>query len=99
VPCQSIAGGGNDYEDGLPAGKIPGGDDGTGFAENEPKCVYAFDRRREKSWFKQIAGLIARRVVSWKKIGDKVARGERIGLVRIRVASGPCGFRKMLRFL
>jgi phosphatidylserine decarboxylase len=32
--------------------------------------------------FKQIAGLIARRVVSWKKAGDKVERGERIGLVR-----------------
>jgi phosphatidylserine decarboxylase len=32
--------------------------------------------------FKQIAGLIARRVVSWKKPGDKVARGERVGLVR-----------------
>jgi len=32
--------------------------------------------------FKQIAGLIARRVVSWKKKGDIVARGERIGLVR-----------------
>jgi phosphatidylserine decarboxylase len=32
--------------------------------------------------FKQIAGLIARRVVSWKKEGDTVARGERIGLVR-----------------
>jgi phosphatidylserine decarboxylase len=32
--------------------------------------------------FKQIAGLIARRVVSWKKVGEKVARGERIGLVR-----------------
>jgi phosphatidylserine decarboxylase len=32
--------------------------------------------------FKQIAGLIARRVVSWKKTGDTVARGERIGLVR-----------------
>jgi phosphatidylserine decarboxylase len=32
--------------------------------------------------FKQIAGLIARRVVSWKKRGDTVARGERIGLVR-----------------
>jgi phosphatidylserine decarboxylase len=32
--------------------------------------------------FKQIAGLIARRCVSWKKSGDTVFRGERIGLVR-----------------
>jgi phosphatidylserine decarboxylase len=32
--------------------------------------------------FKQIAGLIARRVVCWKKVGDVVERGERIGLVR-----------------
>ena len=32
--------------------------------------------------FKQIAGLIARRVVSWKKPNDSVAKGERIGLVR-----------------
>lgn len=32
--------------------------------------------------FKQIAGWIARRVVCWKKQGETVARGERIGLVR-----------------
>jgi phosphatidylserine decarboxylase len=32
--------------------------------------------------FKQIAGFIARRVVCWKKPGDAVRRGERIGLVR-----------------
>jgi phosphatidylserine decarboxylase len=32
--------------------------------------------------FKQIAGWIARRVVCWKKEGERVARGERIGLVR-----------------
>lgn len=32
--------------------------------------------------FKQIAGVLARRVVCWKKQGDTLARGERIGLVR-----------------
>jgi phosphatidylserine decarboxylase len=32
--------------------------------------------------YKQIAGWVARRVVSWKKEGDHVDRGERIGLVR-----------------
>jgi phosphatidylserine decarboxylase len=32
--------------------------------------------------FKQIAGLIARRVVCWKKPGEHLQRGERIGLVR-----------------
>ena len=32
--------------------------------------------------FKQIAGWVARRVVSWKKTGDTVGRGELVGLVR-----------------
>ena len=32
--------------------------------------------------FKQIAGLLARRIVFTKKIGDKVGRGERIGLIK-----------------
>ncbi|MGB2627481.1 MAG: phosphatidylserine decarboxylase [Candidatus Acidiferrum sp.] len=32
--------------------------------------------------FKQIAGWVARRVVSWKKQGEIVRRGERVGLVR-----------------
>jgi phosphatidylserine decarboxylase len=32
--------------------------------------------------FKQIAGLLARRIVFTKKIGDRVARGERVGLIK-----------------
>ncbi len=32
--------------------------------------------------FKQIAGLLARRIVFNKKVGDKVERGERVGLIK-----------------
>jgi phosphatidylserine decarboxylase len=32
--------------------------------------------------FTQIAGLIARRIVCWKKVGDTVGKGELIGLIR-----------------
>jgi phosphatidylserine decarboxylase len=32
--------------------------------------------------FKQIAGLLARRIVFSKKVGDQVQRGERIGLIK-----------------
>ena len=49
--------------------------------ENEQN-VFTLATEAGELVFKQIAGLIARRVVSWKKAGDRVARGERIGLVR-----------------
>lgn len=43
--------------------------------------------------FKQIAGLIARRIVFYKRVGDQVAKGERIGLMkfgsRMDVLFGP----------
>ena len=32
--------------------------------------------------FKQIAGLIARRIVFNLKVGDRVARGQRVGLIK-----------------
>jgi len=50
-------------------------------AENEQN-IFTLSTDAGELVFKQIAGLIARRVVSWKKDGDIVARGERIGLVR-----------------
>lgn len=49
--------------------------------ENEQN-VFALRGEAGEMVFKQIAGLIARRVVSWRCAGDHVARGERIGLVR-----------------
>lgn len=49
--------------------------------ENEQN-VFTLSTDAGEMVFKQIAGLIARRVVSWKKAGERVARGERIGLVR-----------------
>jgi phosphatidylserine decarboxylase len=50
-------------------------------SENEQNIVY-LETLRGEIVFKQIAGLIARRVVLWKKTGDQVERGERIGIVR-----------------
>ena len=49
--------------------------------ENEQN-VFTLSTEVGEMVFKQVAGLIARRVVSWKKQGEQVARGERIGLVR-----------------
>jgi phosphatidylserine decarboxylase len=49
--------------------------------ENEQN-VFTLSTDAGEMVFKQIAGLIARRVVSWKQEGERVARGERIGLVR-----------------
>src|ERR1700722_15181054 len=51
-------------------------------AENEQNVI-SLSTASGEMMFKQIAGLIARRVVCWKKSGDVVARGERIGLVRL----------------
>ncbi len=50
--------------------------------ENEQNLVVMRDTRGATLAFKQIAGLLARRIVFDKKEGDEVARGERIGMIK-----------------
>jgi phosphatidylserine decarboxylase len=49
--------------------------------ENEQN-VFTLSSEYGEMEFKQIAGWVARRVVSWKKSGEMVGRGELVGLVR-----------------
>ena len=49
--------------------------------ENEQNIV-TVEGEGQTVVFKQIAGLIARRIVFNKKVGDTVARGERVGLIK-----------------
>jgi phosphatidylserine decarboxylase len=61
-------------------------------AENEQNTLVVEDGR-SRIVFKQIAGLIARRIVCHKRVGDQVQRGERFGLIkfgsRMDVILGP----------
>lgn len=50
-------------------------------AENEQNVIY-IDTPQGVLVFKQIAGAVARRVLCWKRKGEMVARGERVGLIR-----------------
>ena len=49
--------------------------------ENEQNTV-TIDGDRHTVVFKQIAGLVARRIVFTRKVGDRVERGERVGLIK-----------------
>jgi phosphatidylserine decarboxylase len=56
----------------------------TASDENEQNTltIDPADRRSSPVTVKQISGLIARRIVCYKKIGDSVAKGERFGLIK-----------------
>src|SRR5437868_1460376 len=51
-------------------------------SENEQNLIVVEDARGHRVAFKQIAGLLARRIVFDKKEGDEVVRGERIGMIK-----------------
>jgi phosphatidylserine decarboxylase len=49
--------------------------------ENEQN-VFTVEGEQGVVVVKQIAGLLARRIVFWKRLGDSLARGERVGMIK-----------------
>jgi phosphatidylserine decarboxylase len=51
-------------------------------ADSNEQNIVTVENGSQVVVFKQIAGLLARRIVFTKKLGDTVARGERVGLIK-----------------
>ena len=62
-------------------GRFKAAFDHSASVENERNIVMVSDGA-VKVVFTQIAGLIARRIVFWKRVGDRVEKGELVGLIR-----------------
>jgi phosphatidylserine decarboxylase len=55
---------------------------GANSADENEQNIVTVEGEGQTVVFKQIAGLIARRIVFYKRVGDLVARGERVGLIK-----------------
>lgn len=55
---------------------------GAASAEQNEQNIVTVEGEEQRVVFKQIAGLLARRIVFYPKIGDRVERGQRIGLIK-----------------
>ncbi len=55
---------------------------GAASAESNEQNVVTVAGEGQTIIFKQIAGLLARRIVFTKRVGDRVNRGERVGLIK-----------------
>ncbi len=64
------------------SGKFLNADLDKASEENERQHVVVEGRDGVRVGFTQIAGLVARRIVSFVKAGDMVATGQRVGLIR-----------------
>jgi phosphatidylserine decarboxylase len=51
-------------------------------AEQNEQNIVTIDGDGQTVVFKQIAGLLARRIVFYPKIGDRIERGQRVGLIK-----------------
>jgi phosphatidylserine decarboxylase len=64
------------------AGKFLNADLDKASEDNERQHILVEGADGTKVAFTQIAGLVARRIVPWIKAGDRVATGQRVGLIR-----------------
>jgi len=55
---------------------------GAASAEENEQNIVMVDGDGQRVTFKQIAGLLARRIVFTKNVGERVERGERIGMIK-----------------
>jgi len=55
---------------------------GVDCAEQNEQNIVTVEGGGQTLVFKQIAGLLARRIVFTKKVGDQVQRGERVGMIK-----------------
>lgn len=51
-------------------------------AEQNEQNIVTVEGEGQKVVFKQIAGLLARRIVFYPKVGDRLQRGQRVGLIK-----------------
>jgi phosphatidylserine decarboxylase len=64
------------------AGKFLNADLDKASEDNERQHILVEGADGTRVAFTQIAGLVARRIVPWVKAGDRVATGQRVGLIR-----------------
>ena len=55
---------------------------GAASAQHNEQNIVTVEGEGQTVVFKQIAGLLARRIVFTKKVGDAVARGQRVGMIK-----------------
>lgn len=55
---------------------------GAASAQHNEQNIVAVEGEGQRLVFKQIAGILARRIVFTKKVGERVARGERVGMIK-----------------
>jgi phosphatidylserine decarboxylase len=52
-------------------------------SEKNERLISTFETARGQIVVEQVAGFVVRRIVCWKKIGDRVTRGELFGMIKL----------------